>query len=357
MGFICLQYLELKLRILWCISSILHTLCRYCSQSFCLSVCDSDLPSAVHCCVIYLDPAVQPRLFKFTIVVPTTDTSLDRVTAFFYDANLLYFGWPHAAYAVLAILCLLMFVFPLIFFFLFYHLAIFQRCFSLCKLDRPGLRALVDSYQGCFKNSARDGVERRYFAGIYLLVRLYIIIFLVGIYVSPVYQSKLSFSPILLVEITLCLFMAGLISLFRPYKKLAHNAVDFMLFFYMGLLALISNTSVFGGYFAVYLPITVLIIYLLIKIIIFCCVRCNCKRKKSLIASDHRQLLEANTVQKDQNDPSHIHVVTKTELLLSSYVADEEYPDRVVNPSGYNEQHTHYISVDEDTKLINEQES
>ena len=78
------------------------------------------------------------------------------------------------------------------------------------------------------------------------------------------------------------------------------------------------------------------------------------KRKKFSILSDCKQLLEASTVQKDQNKPSHVHVVTKTEVVLSSYIADEEYPDRVVNPGGYNEQHTCYISVDEDTKLINE---
>ena len=36
---------------------------------------------------------------------------------------------------------------------------------------QAGLHALVDAYQGCFKNSATDGCERRHFAGIYLLFR------------------------------------------------------------------------------------------------------------------------------------------------------------------------------------------
>ena len=36
---------------------------------------------------------------------------------------------------------------------------IFQRCLG-CKLDRPGLHALVDAYQGCFKNDATDGSEK-----------------------------------------------------------------------------------------------------------------------------------------------------------------------------------------------------
>ena len=69
---------------------------------------------------------------------------------------------------VTAVLCLLVFVVPLMVLLLFYHLKIFQQCLTWCKLDRPGLRALVDAYQGCFKNSATDK-ERKYFAGLYLL--------------------------------------------------------------------------------------------------------------------------------------------------------------------------------------------
>ena len=33
----------------------------------------------------------------------------------------------------------------------------------------------MDAYQGCFKNSATDGSEGRYFAGIYLLFRFVIV--------------------------------------------------------------------------------------------------------------------------------------------------------------------------------------
>ena len=68
--------------------------------------------------------------------------------AFYYDANLSYFEGHHAAYGVLAILCLLVFVVTPTIVLLFYHLKCFQRCLTRCKLDRPGLHALVDAYQG-----------------------------------------------------------------------------------------------------------------------------------------------------------------------------------------------------------------
>ena len=68
---------------------------------------------------------------------------------------------------------------PLMVLLLFYHLKIFRQCLTWCKLDRPGLHALVDAYQGCFENSATDGKERRYFAGLYLLFRFVYLIFIV----------------------------------------------------------------------------------------------------------------------------------------------------------------------------------
>ena len=49
--------------------------------------------------------ATSVKLLKFTIVYSKEDYA-----AFYYDANMNYFGWPHAAYGVLAILCLLLFV-------------------------------------------------------------------------------------------------------------------------------------------------------------------------------------------------------------------------------------------------------
>ena len=85
----------------------------------------------------------------------------------------------HAVLGVTAVLCLLVFVVPLMVLLLFYHLKIFQQCLTWCKLDRPGLHALVDAYQGCFKNSATDGKERRYFAGLYLLFRFCYLSFVV----------------------------------------------------------------------------------------------------------------------------------------------------------------------------------
>ena len=76
-----------------------------------------------------------------------------------------------AALVIIPILCLLVFAILPMAVLLLYPFKIFQRCLTCCRLDRPGLHALVDAYQGCFKNSATDGCERMYFGGFYLLFR------------------------------------------------------------------------------------------------------------------------------------------------------------------------------------------
>ena len=74
---------------------------------------------------------------------------------------------------IIPILCLLVFVILPMAVLLLYPFKIFQRCLTCCRLDRPCLHALVDAYQGCFKNSATDGRDGRYFAGLYLLFRFF----------------------------------------------------------------------------------------------------------------------------------------------------------------------------------------
>ena len=104
--------------------------------------------------------ATSAKLLKFTFVMD--DAVHNYTVAFYYDANLHYFGWSHAAYGVLAILCLLVFVVTPTIVLLFYHLKSFQRCLTKCKLDRPGLHAWWMLFKAASKTvppmTVRDGV-------------------------------------------------------------------------------------------------------------------------------------------------------------------------------------------------------
>ena len=265
--------------------------------------------------------------------------------------------------SVTAVLCLLVFAAPLMIILLFYHLKIFQQCLTWCKLDRPGLHALVDAYQGCFKNIATDGKERRYFAGFYLLFRF---CYLAFVLLPFTLLTPMSYNDILVArlalqvsEACLSLLMAGLVVILQPYKKTAHNVIDFLLLFFMAVISAASLASYYIGSLIVVrvnfelflppLPVIVVSIYL-----IYCLLTCCCKKRRQLdivarqdppdgvdnphIVPEHRPLLNPTT----------------TEVVLNdNYVPDDLYPDRIINPGGYREQHCQYQPLEDSVLLEN----
>ena len=126
---------------------------------------------------------------------------------------------------IIPILCLLVFVILPMAVLLLYPFKIFQQCLTCCRLDRPGLHALVDAYQGCFKNSATDGREGRYFVGLFLLFRFFYVAVLV-FPLNPVFitswahQDNLWILALPASGACLSFVFAGLVLLLRPYKKL-----------------------------------------------------------------------------------------------------------------------------------------
>ena len=273
--------------------------------------------------------ATSVKLLKFTFVMNETPDHEYYTVSFYYDANLSYFGWPHAVYGVLAILCLLVFVVPLTIVLLFYHLKSFQRCLTRCKLDRPGLHALVDAYQGCFKNSATDGSERRYFAGIYLLFRF----FYVAVIVAPI--NGVLF---LVTEICLSFVLAVVIILFRPYKQVFYSFTDFIFVFFLLLLStyacfgnelLIDSNFIFSltGFCIMFLPFLGLCLYITYRLLKPCCLQILCKNKT-----------ERNAVDEEPDQEQAPLIVPVTTVSVNDFVADSLYADRILNPSEYNEQ-------------------
>ena len=240
---------------------------------------------------------------------------------------------------IISSISLLLFIFPLLTLLLIYHLKIFQLCLTRCKLNRPGLHALVDAYQGCFKNNATDGSERRYFAGIYLFFRffsLYIIGFLVQ-FVLPV-------------EVLMSFLMIGIVVILRPYKKTAHNVIDFLIFFFMTLIPLLSlldldlqilftaaRIQVDSQYLPfrniIYLPFLVVTLYALHKFLKYCCLLCYKRHPHQPTMRD--DCLPPPT----ECTPLVTHPTTSEVALNDDYIHDDLYADRILHPGGYNEQH------------------
>ena len=228
----------------------------------------------------------------------------------------------HATLGAIAVLCLIVFVFfPMAVLFV-YHFKIFQQFLAFYKLNRPGLQALVDAYQGCFKNSATDGKERRYFAGIYLLFRFCFITSLIFFIHNPFLMIQNKYFTFLgTVEVCLSAIMIGLVLILQPYKQTAHNFIDFLTMLFMGVIGLpILSIDVIIG--PLFLPFFVLLAYLIYCVL--SCARTKWTAKHSL----------------PDNDPPSEHQPllvppTTTEVTLDDYVQDDLYADRILNPGQY----------------------
>ena len=265
-------------------------------------------------------------------------------------------GPVNSLLVVLATVSLLAFVFPLMTILLFYHLKIFQRCLTCCKLNRPGLHALVDAYQGCFKNSATDGSERRYFAGLYLFFRF---LYLVAVAIVTIINAYLFvFTPsyffiymtILPIEGCMGFLTAGIVVILRPYKKTSHNVIDFLILFFLTLIPLLSlldttfiahppfyynndtlNFMLFRN--VIFLPLLIFLFYLIYRLIKWCCTNMTCPCKCKTVrkpSPDGASLSERTPL---------VTPPTTTEVALDDdYIQDDLYADRILNPGGYNEQ-------------------
>ena len=289
--------------------------------------------------------AVSVKLMYITILV------IDQHIHFSLSKSL-----PNLLLIIISAMSLLLFIFPLMAILLFYHLKIFQQCLTCCKLDRPGLHALVDVYQGCFKNAATDGSERRYFAGIYLFIRFFCFL--------PLTLPLMQINFIILPEILMSFLMIGIVVILRPYKRTAHNVVDFFIFFFMTLIPLLSlldrayyipftqniHIEVDNTYLPfrnmIYLPCLVVTIYALHKFLKYYCLL-YCKR------SHHQPSMrdESRSLPLTERTPFVTRPTTTEVTLNDDYVEDDFYADRILHPGGYNEQHVNrYQSIQDSTE-------
>ena len=237
---------------------------------------------------------------------------------------------------IIPILCLLVFVILPMAVLLLYPFKIFQQCLTYYRLDRPGLHALVDAYQGCFKNSATDGTERRYFTGLYLLFRfsyIAVLVFSISIAYSAIKQDQLFTLVLPLSGASLSFVMAGLVLILRPYKKTIHNIIDFLTLFLMTLLAALSATYIdsifhFLNICLFYLPFLCLVVYVIYHMLKCCC--CACVTQNAFRNSSHN-----NPSESSEQRPLLIPPITRTVVGIGDYDEDDDYPDRMVHPDGY----------------------
>lgn len=171
-----------------------------------------------------------------------------------YNASVPYLSSEHKPYFILAIIMLIFLnILPIIILFL-YPVRLLQRMLFCCQnTNCESFKILMDSFQGCYKNRTNNnGWDHRYFAGVYLLIRL--VNYIPGIINSLYTNIVLVISP---------LSASLLFGIIRPYSNDFYNRLDCV---YFGLLAF-EEFWVVSGTFIAEIPINML--YLLLVIPLF----------------------------------------------------------------------------------------
>ena len=236
---------------------------------------------------------------------------------FFYDASLNYFGWPHAFFGIFAFTVLFSIILLPTLFLSFYQFKWFHQFLTFSKLRYQFLVCFADVFSGSLKNGTTNSkLDFRSFAGLYLVFRVIAMTFY---YVTS--HPKI----VLYCETCLSLFFAGFIMIFRPYKKKIVNFAEFTVFSVLGLMsALCLSQGQEGRHICVvaimHIPIVLLLVYIVYRIV----------TKVYQYYKNRHPLQEGNDNYSNEG--------------FQESMAMHTFPDRVLNPTKYQERHVGFIS-------------
>ena len=174
---------------------------------------------------------------SFDLLIPTYVFNMNGSvvgTYLYYDASIEYFGKKHLPYAIVAVFVVLIFIIFPILLLLLYPMRCFQRCLGHCGVRWHALPIFIDAFQGYYKDGTNGTRDCRYFAGVYLLLRLILAISF------AITRNVVFYGLAILVLIS----VAILITILQPYKAefAVYNAVDSV---FILVLAMWYGTAVF----------------------------------------------------------------------------------------------------------------
>ena len=172
--------------------------------------------------------AVSTRVFLRTTLYNITGSPREPLY-FYFDASVQYLSDTHLSLAILAGISLAIVTLPLPTLLFFYQFKFFQAILSCCCSTRirEGLRTFVEAFQGYYRDGTDGGRDYRFFASIYILLRI------------------LAFSirnlPFLVTNVTnliSCILVGVMYTVVRPYKQNIFNIVDGLILVNTGFLYL-----------------------------------------------------------------------------------------------------------------------
>ena len=164
-------------------------------------------------------------------------------------------------------------------------------------------------------------------------------------------QEDFPKSQLVIAEAGLSFIMTGLVVILRPYKSTAHNVIDFLMFFFMTLIALFvllpslsintsQDPSIILMKGPLYLPFFLLFAYIIYRVIkscfCFCVIRCKNVHHHFFPDNDETPSEQLPLLSSSQH--------TATEVALDNCVSD--YPE-VHHVRSRDQQSNHYQVLNE----------
>ena len=258
---------------------------------------------------------VSLQLLSYTQLHVPTGGVLDPPRRVYHDPSLEWFGDKHLPFALLAIFVLCIFIFFPALVLLLYPTKLFQKCLGCCGSRWLALHAFADVFQGCYKNGTNDTMDCRYFAGLYLVLRIVLLLAMYGGNIFGVYDQMVSI---------VCLVTASLFFLlFRPYKdNFWLNAWDSTMF---SLIAFALFCNMYARYIAP-VPIQIFGVLANVPLIYF------------IIYATYKLLtwIKAHHLCKKCTDHSTLQSQEPDRLLRPEEYASEEHKPLLVGDEGDN---------------------
>ncbi len=271
---------------------------------------------------------------SFTSPNPVYNSTGDTIYyTLHYDVNTVFFSSKHLPFFIVGTVMLTFgLAFPL--FLILYPFRWFQKLMNVLHINRfQSLHIFLDAFQGCYKNGTNGTPERRYFAGLYFLLRLVVLFALsFGVFTITIATNALA----TIYAVFLCL-----IAILQPYKENFYNILDSLIFL---ILTITSANTLYILNFAVtndkispvnwpftyallLLPSTYMLFYILYWILTRfrarCCRQCCKQRGRRYFRVRERRL---DTVT-EASETSPLH--TSLDHICDSF------PHRVTNPHLY----------------------
>ena len=136
-----------------------------------------------------------------------------------HSTNIQFFSNEHLPFAIFSIFVSLTFISVPPIVLLFYPTSFLQKYLTQCKMNSQALRTFVETFHGCYKNGTNGTRDCRYFAGLYFILRIFVVIL-----------TCLPFRHYMLGSALLYLFTALLFALVQPYKNYTYNVIDAVMF-------------------------------------------------------------------------------------------------------------------------------